>query len=78
MENLPTVAALLQAMDDAMAAIGTMPPQSMGIHPDDLHELRREVPPYVVKTDTLGTYLFTGITLIEDPKAERLPRKPGP
>jgi hypothetical protein len=69
-----TVNALLQKMEDAMRPLGAPPLTEIGIHPDDLRELRQQAGPHVEKLD-IGKARFDGVLLIEDPKAERLPRK---
>lgn len=64
----------LVAMLIAQAELGPPLVSEFRIHPDDLRDLRREVSSFTHEKDQQQIY---GLRLIEDEKAERLPRKSG-
>lgn len=55
--------------------------RTFAMHPEDLREfvvLARPLCPYPLEKRDIGIYRFSGIDLIEDETAPRIPRKPAP
>lgn len=52
-----------------------VPPRELKLHPDDYHELKRQIDPYLKYPVPANITTFSGMKIIIDATAERLPRK---
>lgn len=72
---MSTATEILMRMEEASRMLGAAPPiqSEMRLHPDDIAALRRQFGVTTIATGPFNS--FSGIKIIPDVFAERLPRK---
>lgn len=73
-EILLSMKAATRAINEHLARFGR-PMRELRIHPDDYEELRREALPFLAHSASGAADSFSGVRLLQDETAERLPRK---
>lgn len=73
----PNINDMWNAVDQLWNTCPYPPPKEFKIHPDDYEELKRQAAPYLPHPMPGVPDSWSGLKIVIDAKAERLPRKNG-